>query len=39
MGQEIPAVDQLSPEALGALQRREIETWSPVIRAAGIRPE
>jgi tripartite-type tricarboxylate transporter receptor subunit TctC len=38
-GQEIPALEQQTPEALGAFQKAEIEKWWPVIRAAGIRQE
>ncbi len=36
-GQAIPALDQQSPEALGALQRAEIKKWWPIIKAAGIK--
>jgi tripartite-type tricarboxylate transporter receptor subunit TctC len=39
MGEEIPARDQQTPEALGAFQKAEIEKWWPIIKAAGIKPE
>jgi hypothetical protein len=37
--QEIPPREQLSPEALGAFQKSEIEKWWPIIRAANIKAE
>jgi tripartite-type tricarboxylate transporter receptor subunit TctC len=37
MGQEIPTVDQQSPEALVSLQKNEIARWWPIIKTAGIK--
>ena len=39
LGLEIPPQEQLTPEALGAFQKAEIERWWPIIRAAGIKAE
>jgi tripartite-type tricarboxylate transporter receptor subunit TctC len=39
LGQEIPPREQLSPAALGAHHRAEIEKWWPVIKTAGIKAD
>ena len=36
-GQEIPPLEQQSPQALGAHQQAEIKKWWPIIKAAGIK--
>jgi tripartite-type tricarboxylate transporter receptor subunit TctC len=36
---DIPPPDQQTPAALGALQKAEIEKWSPIVKAAGLKPE
>jgi tripartite-type tricarboxylate transporter receptor subunit TctC len=37
LGQELPAREQLTPEALAAYQKAEIEKWWPIVKAAGIK--
>jgi hypothetical protein len=39
VGQEIFPREQQTPEALGDLQRNEIKTWWPMIKAANIKAE
>jgi tripartite-type tricarboxylate transporter receptor subunit TctC len=36
---EMPPADELTPEALAALQKRDIEKWWPLMRAAGIKQQ
>lgn len=37
LGQELPARERLTPEALGAYQKAEAEKWWPIVKAAGIK--
>jgi tripartite-type tricarboxylate transporter receptor subunit TctC len=39
LGFEIPERGQLTPEALGAFQKAEIDKWWPIIKAANIKGE
>jgi tripartite-type tricarboxylate transporter receptor subunit TctC len=39
LGLELPAGDQLTPQALGAWHKAEVEKWWPIIKKAGIKPE
>jgi tripartite-type tricarboxylate transporter receptor subunit TctC len=39
LGQDIPPRERQTPEALGSLQKAEIEKWWPIIKAANIKGE
>jgi tripartite-type tricarboxylate transporter receptor subunit TctC len=39
LGQDVPPREELTPEALGAFHKAEIEKWWPLIKAAGVKPE
>jgi tripartite-type tricarboxylate transporter receptor subunit TctC len=39
LGLQMPPADQLTPEALGLMQKAEIAKWWPLLRAAGVRGE
>jgi tripartite-type tricarboxylate transporter receptor subunit TctC len=39
LGYDMPAREQLTPEALGTHHKAEIEKWLPIIKAANIRPQ
>jgi tripartite-type tricarboxylate transporter receptor subunit TctC len=39
IAQEIPTAEQLTPQALGQLQKAEIEKWWPIIKAENIKAQ
>ena len=39
LGQEIPALDQQTPEALRAFHKAEVDKWWPLIKSAGIKAQ
>jgi hypothetical protein len=39
LGPQFPPLSEQTPEALGALQKAEIDKWWPIIKAAGIKAE
>jgi tripartite-type tricarboxylate transporter receptor subunit TctC len=39
LGMEMPARERTTPAAFGAFHKAEFETWAPIVKAAGIKPE
>jgi hypothetical protein len=39
LGQDIPPREQMTPEALGAYHKSEIDKWWPLIKGANIKAE
>jgi tripartite-type tricarboxylate transporter receptor subunit TctC len=39
IGQEMPTKEQTTPEGFGAFHKAEMEKWTPIIKAANIKPE
>src|SRR3954466_704021 len=39
VGQELPTPEQMTPEGFGAFHRAEMDKWTPIIKAANIKPE
>src|SRR5205823_9836865 len=39
VGQELPTSEQMTPEGFGAFHKAEMDKWTPIIKAANIKPE
>jgi tripartite-type tricarboxylate transporter receptor subunit TctC len=39
VGQELPTAEQMTAEGFGAFHRAEMDKWTPIIKAANIKPE
>src|SRR4051794_35825091 len=39
VGQELPTKGQMTPEGFGAFHKAEMDKWTPIIKAANIKPE
>ena len=39
IGQELPSAEQTTPEGFGAFHKAEMDKWTPIIKAANIKPE
>jgi tripartite-type tricarboxylate transporter receptor subunit TctC len=39
MSQDIPPRDEQTPQALGALQRAEMDRWSPIVRTMAVKAD
>jgi tripartite-type tricarboxylate transporter receptor subunit TctC len=39
IGQEMPSAEQMTPDGFGAFHRAEMDKWTPIIKAANIKPE
>jgi tripartite-type tricarboxylate transporter receptor subunit TctC len=39
IGQELPSAEQMTPAGFGAFHKAEMDKWTPIIKAANIKPE
>jgi len=39
VGQELPTTEQTTPQGFGAFHKAEMDKWTPIIKAANIKPE